>query len=77
MPRARRIEYENAIYHVMARGNRREPIVFNDRDRELLAFTLSEAATRCGWEVFAWVSMDNLEEASEFFGRNLSRSWTE
>lgn len=59
MPRAPRIEFENAIYHVMARGNRREPIVFNDEDRELFVSTLSEAATRCGWEVFSWVLMDN------------------
>ena len=59
MPRAPRIEFENAIYHVMARGNRREPIVFNDPDRELFVATLSEAVTRCGWEVFAWVLMDN------------------
>ncbi len=37
MPRAPRIEYEDAAYHVMARGNRRQPIVFNDSDREVFA----------------------------------------
>jgi len=35
MPRAPRIEFEDAVYHVMARGNRREAIVFNDSDRRL------------------------------------------
>jgi hypothetical protein len=35
MPRPLRIEYEGAIYHVMNRGNRREPIFHDDKDREL------------------------------------------
>ena len=34
MPRQVRIEYPDAIYHVMARGNRREKIVIDDEDRE-------------------------------------------
>ena len=33
MPRSPRIEFPGAIYHVVARGNRREPIVFGDDDR--------------------------------------------
>jgi len=33
MPRAQQIEYEGAAYHVMARGNRRQDIVFSDDDR--------------------------------------------
>ena len=32
MPRAPRIEFEGAVYHVMARGNRHEPIVFDYDD---------------------------------------------
>jgi len=59
MPRSPRIEYEGAVYHVMARGNRREPIVFDDGDRELFVSTFAEACTKTGWEVFAWVLMDN------------------
>ena len=54
-----RIEYENAGYHVMARGDRREPIVFDDGDRELFYDTFAEACGRTGWEVFGWVLMDN------------------
>ncbi len=33
MPRRLRIEYEDAIYHVMARGNARQDIVHDDDDR--------------------------------------------
>lgn len=34
MPRKLRVEYEGAIYHVMNRGDRREPIFLTDQDRE-------------------------------------------
>jgi REP element-mobilizing transposase RayT len=59
MPRAPRIEYEGAIYHLMARGDRREPIVYNDGDRKVFVRTLAQACERSGWEVFAWVLLDN------------------
>jgi len=32
MPRQVRIQYGGALYHVMARGDRREAIFFDDRD---------------------------------------------
>ena len=59
MPRAPRIQFDGAVYHVMARGNRREPIVFDDSDRKLFVDTFSEACSMTGWEVFAWVLLDN------------------
>jgi hypothetical protein len=34
MPRQVRIEFEGAMYHVMARGDRREAIVEDDEDRK-------------------------------------------
>ena len=40
MPRQRRIEYSGAIYHAMARGDRREDIVLDDSDRERFEGTL-------------------------------------
>jgi len=43
----------------MARGNRREPIVFNDSDREMFVETFGKSAARAGFEVFAWVLLDN------------------
>jgi len=54
-----RIEFEGAVYHVMARGDRREPIVFSDEDRKTFSQTLAQACERTGWEVFAWVLMEN------------------
>jgi len=59
MPRTPRVEYENAVYHGMARGDRREPIVLDDEDRTLFLDTFGEACGRTGWEVFAWVLLDN------------------
>src|ERR1043166_8006227 len=35
MPRKLRVEYPGAIYHVMNRGDRREPIFKDDEDRKL------------------------------------------
>lgn len=59
MPRAPRIEYEGAIYHVMARGNRRQDIVHSDSDREVFAETLAEACDLSKFKTYAWVLMDN------------------
>lgn len=59
MPRERRIEYAGAIYHVMARGNRRGDIVLDDRDRERFEETLAEVVEASGWVLYAWVLMSN------------------
>ncbi len=63
MPRSPRLEYPGATYHVMARGNRREPIVFGDDDRQLFADTFAEACERTGWQVYAWVLADDHYQA--------------
>jgi hypothetical protein len=39
MARSIRIEYGGAFYHVMARGNRRERIFFDDEDRRFFCQT--------------------------------------
>ncbi len=49
MPRAPRIQFEDACYHVMARGNRRDDIVLDDQDRRTFVDTLNEAALQTGW----------------------------
>lgn len=59
MPRKLRIQYEGAIYHVMSRGDRREDIFMDDRDRELFLKTLGETCERTGWQVHAWCLMRN------------------
>lgn len=59
MPRSIRIEYPGAIYHVMARGNRRQEIFLSDEDREIFIHTLGQACERTGWKVLAWILMPN------------------
>ncbi len=59
MPRALRIEYEGAVYHVMNRGDRREPIVLGDEDRRLFLDTLCEVCAKTGWRVHALCLLDN------------------
>jgi putative transposase len=59
MPRQLRLEYEGAIYHVMARGNRRQLIYRNERDRLAWLNYLGQACERTGWRVYGWVLMGN------------------
>jgi REP-associated tyrosine transposase len=59
MPRRLRIEFEGAIYHVMARGNARQKIVRDDADRRRLIDGLGHTVTRCGWELVCYVIMNN------------------
>jgi REP element-mobilizing transposase RayT len=59
MARKPRIEYPGAVYHVMARANRR-PTIY-EKDGDYLAFVkcLGEACERTGWKVHAYVVMGN------------------
>ena len=59
MPRKLRIEYEGAIYHLMNRGDRREPIFRDDADRQRFLETLGEASAKTGWQVHALCLMGN------------------
>ena len=59
MPRRLRIEFEGAIYHVMARGNARQKIVRDDADRRRLIDGLEQTVIRHGWELLCYVVMDN------------------
>jgi len=59
MLRERRIEYAGAIYHVMARGNRRGDIVLDDQDRRRFEETLAEVVEASGWVLYGWVLMNN------------------
>ena len=45
------MEYPGAVYHVMNRGDRREPIFRDDKDRVLFLATLSECCGKTGWAV--------------------------
>ena len=59
MPRRLRLEFEGAIYHVMTRGNARQDIVHDDDDRTRLLTDLERSVLRCGWEVLAFVILNN------------------
>jgi REP element-mobilizing transposase RayT len=53
------VEYEGAIYHVMSRGDRQEPIFLEDKDREKFLETLGEVCGKTGWQVHAYCLMGN------------------
>ena len=59
MARKLRVEYPGSIYHVMNRGDRREPIFKDDADRQRFIETLGEACAKTGWQVHAYVLMPN------------------
>ena len=59
MARRLRVEYPGAIYHVMNRGDRREPIFKDEADHQRFVETLGEACTKTGWQVHAYVLMPN------------------
>ena len=59
MARRLRIQYPNAIYHVMARGNGRQDIVADDGDRGRLLVCLERAVNRSGWVLYAFVVLTN------------------
>jgi hypothetical protein len=49
MPRKARLEFAGAVYHLLDRGDRREAIFRDDRDREIFLATLGQACARTGW----------------------------
>jgi len=59
MARKLRIQYPGAVYHVMNRGDRREPIFADDNDRKLFLATLEEACRKTSWQVHAYCLMSN------------------
>ena len=59
MARKLRVEYQGAIYHLMNRGDRREDIFWDDRDRRRFLETLGESCGKTGWQVHAYCLMDN------------------
>jgi hypothetical protein len=50
MARKLRVEYCGAMYHVLNRGDRREPIFQTERDRTLFLDTLAETSRKTGWQ---------------------------
>lgn len=59
MARPLRVEFEEAIYHLCARGNARQPIFQDDRDRARFIEMLEKSAQRFEVAIFCFVLMDN------------------
>ena len=59
MPRKLRMQYPGAMYHVMNRGDRGEPIFRDEEDHRLFLTTLGEACAKTGWQVHAFCLMLN------------------
>ncbi len=59
MPRPLRVEYCGALLHIMARGNRREPIFLDDEDRADFLRRVIRLKSRFEIEVHAFVLMPN------------------
>ncbi|WP_321390024.1 transposase [uncultured Desulfuromusa sp.] len=59
MSRPLRIEFEGALYHITARGNRQESIFYSDDDRQAFLSILGKAIVRYNWVCHAYCLMDN------------------
>lgn len=59
MARPVRVEFENAVYHVTARGNERKDIFRDDDDRKRFLETLAETVERFGVVIHAYCLMPN------------------
>lgn len=59
MSRPLRLEFSGALYHVTARGDRREDIYDDDEDREAFLAVLENVANRFNWLIHAYCLMSN------------------
>ena len=59
MARPLRIEFEGALYHVMARGDAQADIFLDDEDRQAFVDNLDRVCGRFDWRVWAWCQMTN------------------
>lgn len=59
MPRRPRLQFAGAMYHVMARGNRKSTIFHDDHDRRQFLRVIAEAATAYDLRIMALCQMGN------------------
>jgi REP element-mobilizing transposase RayT len=59
MARPLRLEFPGALYHVTARGDRREAIYFDEDDRQRWLELLGVVCERFNWVCHAWCQMTN------------------
>lgn len=74
MPRHLRVEFPGAIYHVTIRGNARQAIFSDDRDRERFLLRLAESVETYGVRLYLFCLMSNhVHLVLETPSANLSR----
>ena len=59
MPRLPRLQYENAIYHVVTRGDGRRRLLHDEGHYTRFTEGLVQQVDRCGWQVIAYCWMPN------------------
>jgi len=59
MARPWRIQFDDAVYHITARGNNRQDIFLNDDDRSRFLGYLGRASKRFNLEIFSFCLMSN------------------
>ena len=59
MARPLRIQFENAFYHIMARGQRKEPIVCDDKDKWEFFSRLKDTIEKYNLNIYAYCLMNN------------------
>ena len=51
MPRKLRVQYGGAIYHLMNRGDRREPIFLDEEDQKMFLAALGQTCEKTDWQI--------------------------
>jgi REP element-mobilizing transposase RayT len=59
MPRSPRIIVPNGLYHVTARGNRRQAVFIDDRDRNTFLLLLERVSAALRWHCYGFCLMPN------------------
>jgi len=59
MTRPLRLQFPGAMYHVMARGNARQPIFLSEEDRHRFLENIGHVAHRFDWRIWAYCLMGN------------------
>lgn len=59
MPRTNRLDWKNAVHHVIARGIEKGSIFKDDRDRKRFVSRLEKCVDQTGITVYAWALMSN------------------